>query len=77
MSTRMIQLNHQLMEKLLKQAAGMRALSAGRVVVLNSVVSFPVFERIGHAQDFCLELTLKLVSTNNKLTYVNSSAETL
>ncbi|KAF9210880.1 hypothetical protein BGZ59_008812 [Podila verticillata] len=37
MSTRMIQLNHQLMEKLLKQAAGMRALSAGRVVVLNSV----------------------------------------
>lgn len=56
MSTRMIQLNHQLMEKLLKQAAGMRALSAGRVVVLNSVVSFHVFERVGHAQDVCLEL---------------------
>lgn len=57
MSTRMIQLNHQLMEKLLKQATGMRALSAGRVVVLNSVVSFCVniFES-DHAQDLGLEL---------------------
>lgn len=50
MSTRMIQLNHQLMEKLLKQATGMRALSAGRVVVLNSVVSLCVLES-DHAQD--------------------------
>jgi len=38
MSSRMILLNRQLMEKIVRQTFGIKALSAGRVVVLNSSV---------------------------------------
>lgn len=39
LSSRMIQLNRKLMEKIVRQTFGIKALSAGRVVVLNSSVS--------------------------------------
>ena len=39
MSSRMVTINHQLMDRIVRQTFGIKALSAGRVVVLNSSVS--------------------------------------
>ena len=39
-SSKMIAINHQLMDKIVRQTFGIKVLSAGRIVVLNSSVSW-------------------------------------
>ena len=42
-SAKMIAINHQLMDKIVRKSFGVKALSAGRIVILNSTVSPNLF----------------------------------